>query len=311
MHLIYPSSRLFGKRHDYRRRRNRRQILIDAFKPQMEAAADAYVEWDLRQSADGLGTLVDAPADRMVQGLLPMWVVDLFSESPLLPFLCSIFLPLTMTYIDARLVNIPLLAGDVNVTAGFVNLGYFPCSPSNATVLITTRVLELYRIAALRCPRLAIQPWVKSLCDLHGVAFRPYLSVQFSIAFDLYLATRAIVNARVKAVLHRDAPNWRLKNACPACMYKLEGEPPLLLPFLSTKDGNNSLKRWGRREHTEDGSAGASTERMDDRTVAGDYYLTRDAVNVWAKEGLEDLLKGFVPGDSDAVSLVFRPSAVD
>ncbi|KAJ6477237.1 hypothetical protein DFH09DRAFT_952052 [Mycena vulgaris] len=205
-----------------------------------------------------------------------------------------------MFCVGARLLDIPLLAGDATLSAGFVNLGYFPCSPSSAMVVVTVRVLELYRVTNLRCPRLAIQPWVKSLCDLHSVPFRPYLSTQFSIAFDLYLATRAIVDARVKALLHRDTPNWRLKNACPACMYKLEGEPPLALPFLSTKDGNNSLKRWGRRARTEDGAEGASTERGDDRTVPGDYYLTRAEVDVWAKEGLDDLLKGFVPDDGDA-----------
>ncbi|KAJ7200125.1 hypothetical protein GGX14DRAFT_372415 [Mycena pura] len=186
-----------------------------------------------------------------------------------------------------------MLAGDAPLSAGFVNLGYFPCSPSDATVVVTTRVLEVYRVAALRCPRLAIQPWVKSLCDIHGVPFRPYLSTQFSIAFDLYLATRAIVDARVKVLLDRDSPNWRLKNACPACFYKLEGEPPLPLPFLSTKDGNNSLKRWNRRERDEGGVAGASKERADDRQVPGDYYLSRDKVDVWAKESLGDLLKGF------------------
>lgn len=199
-----------------------------------------------------------------------------------------------------------MLAGDATLSAGFVNLGYFPCSPSAATVVLTTRVLEIYRVATLRCPRLAIQPWVKSLCDIHGVPFRPYLSTQFSIAFDLYLATRAIVDARVKVLLHRDAPDWRLKNACPACMYKVEGEPPMELPFLSTKDGNNSLKRWNRRERGEGGVTGASKERADDRTVPGDYYLSRPEVDAWAKEGLDDLLKGFVADDGDAVSLL-RP----
>ncbi|KAJ6491230.1 hypothetical protein DFH09DRAFT_1252650 [Mycena vulgaris] len=200
----------------------------------------------------------------------------------------------------ARLLDIPLLAGDATLSASFVNLGYFPCSPSSAMVVVTVRVLELYRVTNLRCPRLAIQLWVKSLCDLHGVPFRPYLSTQFSITFDLYLATHAIVDVRVKALLHRNTPNWRLKNACPACMYKLEGEPPLALPFLSTKDGNNSLKRWGRRARMEDGVEGASTERGDDRTVPGNYYLTRAEVDVWAKEGLNDLLKGFVPDNGDA-----------
>jgi hypothetical protein len=203
------------------------------------------------------------------------------------------------------MIDIPLLAGDDTLSSGFVNLGYFPCSPTNAVVVLTTRVLEIFRVASLRCPRLAIQPFVKSLCDIHGVPFRPYLTTQFSVAFDLYLATRAIVDARVKAVLKRDTPNWRLKNACPACMYKLEGEPHLDLPFLSTKDGNNSLKRWNRRERGEDGAAGASKERDDNRTPPGDYYLTRAEVDVWAKEGLDNLLKGFVAADADDEEVCF------
>lgn len=99
----------------------------------------------------------------------------------------------------------------------------------------------------------------------------------------------------MKHVLGRDTPNWRLKNACPACMYKLEGEPPLVLPLLTTMDGNNSLKRFHRRERTEEGSAGASKEREDSRQVPGDYYLSPEEVNEWGKEELEELLKGFTP----------------
>ncbi|KAJ7075730.1 hypothetical protein B0H15DRAFT_791447 [Mycena belliarum] len=192
-----------------------------------------------------------------------------------------------------------MLAGEAGFSTNFVTHGYFPCSPHGTTVVITARVLELYRITRLRCPRLAIQPFVKSLCDLHGAPFRPYLSTQFSVAFDVYLATLAIVDARVKALLRRDAPDWRLKNACPACMYKLEDEPPLLLPFLSTKDGNNSLKRWDRRERGEDGAAGESKERADSRKVPGDYYLSRDEVDLWGQEELEELMKGFTPDPED------------
>ncbi|KAJ7066787.1 hypothetical protein B0H15DRAFT_794385, partial [Mycena belliarum] len=188
-----------------------------------------------------------------------------------------------------------MLAGEDNVSSNYVKLGYFPCSASGATVVLTTRVLEVYRVARLRCPRLAIQPFVKALCDIHGVPFRPYLSTQFSIAFDVYIATLAIVDARIKTTLRRDTPDWRLKNACPACMYKLEEEPPLLLPFLSTKDGNNSLKRWDRREREGDGTAGASKERADGRKVPGDYYLSREEVDSWGQDELEELMKGFTP----------------
>ncbi|KAJ7430639.1 hypothetical protein B0H11DRAFT_1763763 [Mycena galericulata] len=119
-----------------------------------------------------------------------------------------------------------------------------PVAPHLPTVVITVRALEVYRIAHLRCPRLGIQPFVRALNDIHGVAPRPYLSTHFSIAFDVYLAVRAIVDGRVQAALGRDTPDWRLKNACPACLYKLEGEPELEIPLLATIDGNNSLKRF-------------------------------------------------------------------
>ncbi|KAF7367089.1 hypothetical protein MSAN_00968400 [Mycena sanguinolenta] len=69
---------------------------------------------------------------------------------------------------------------------------------------------------------------------------------QFSIALDLYLAICAEADRRVQAALGRDSPNWRLKNACPACLSKLEGEDPIPLPLLVTMDGNNSLKRFWR-----------------------------------------------------------------
>lgn len=68
----------------------------------------------------------------------------------------------------AHMVEIPLLAGDAFVSSGLVNQGYFPCSADFPTVVLTTRVLELYRVTRLRCPRLAIQPFVRSLCDIHG-----------------------------------------------------------------------------------------------------------------------------------------------
>ncbi|KAJ7232802.1 hypothetical protein C8J57DRAFT_1480529 [Mycena rebaudengoi] len=276
-------NRLYAHRHDYRTRRNRTQDMVDAFAPQMPAMADAYIAWDLCCSAEGLGVLLAPPSDAMVQGMLPMVVVDIFGSV---------------------VTELPMLIGDVFVTSGLVELGYFPCSPNEPNVVITTRTLEIFRVAHLRCPRLAIQPYVKTLCDIDGVPFRPYLSNQFSIAFDLYLATRAIVDQRVKAVLGRDTPDWRLKNACPPCVYKLEGEPPLPLPFLCTMDGNNSLKRFHRRERDvvrEEGGAtarevpGESKERKDNRTAPGDYYLTREEVNKWAEGGIDELMRGFVP----------------
>ncbi|KAJ7168423.1 hypothetical protein C8R43DRAFT_1085763 [Mycena crocata] len=180
-----------------------------------------------------------------------------------------------------------------------------PVAPYLPSVVITLHALELFRITSLRCPRLSIQAFVRSLCDLHHVPPRPYLVTQFSVAFDVYLAIRARVEKRVQVALGRDAPDWRLRNACPSCMYKLEGEPQLEIPILGTIDGNNSLKRFGRRrrdEVLEDGTViqGESNERLDNRTAPGDYYLRREEVEKWSREGLEELMKTFAPlGESE------------
>jgi hypothetical protein len=48
----------------------------------MEGIADAYVQWELRSSAEGLGAPVGLPVDAMVQNHLPTMVVDLFSKPP-------------------------------------------------------------------------------------------------------------------------------------------------------------------------------------------------------------------------------------
>jgi hypothetical protein len=185
-----------------------------------------------------------------------------------------------------------------------------PVSPWTLTVAITIRVLEVYRVAHLRCPRLGIQAFMHALCDIHGVAPRQWLGAQFSIAFDVYLSIRAVVDKHMQVALGRDTPDWHLKNTCPPCLYKLEGEPRLETPLMATIDSNNSLSRFHRRERVdvdededEEGTApgaskahstpGMSKERLDDRAVPGDYYLAREEVDRWSKDGVDELMKGF------------------
>ncbi|KAJ6586510.1 hypothetical protein DFH09DRAFT_1245702 [Mycena vulgaris] len=179
-----------------------------------------------------------------------------------------------------------------------------PVSPWTPNVVITIRALEVYRVAHLRCPRLGIQAFVRALCDIHGVAPRQWLGAQFTVALDVYLAIRVIVDQRVQVALGRDTPHWRLRNACPCCLHKVEGEEPLEIPLLTTFDGNNSLSRFDRREKVvvdEEGTTapGASRERLDNRVAPGDYYLTREEVNRWGKEGEDDLLKSFAAATGD------------
>jgi hypothetical protein len=197
-----------------------------------------------------------------------------------------------------------------------------PSTPLHPTVVVTIRALELFRVIQLRCPRLGVQTFVRGLCDLHSVTPRPYLGSQFSTAFDVYLSIRAEIDKHVKVALGRDAPNWRLRNSCPACLYKLEGEPRLPCAFISTMDGNNSLKRFWCRERVDvlvDGAPvpgaskqwpgshapdepqyvsvpGASKEQRDNRQAPGDHYLSRAEVNEWAKDEVDEVMRGFVPG---------------
>ncbi|KAJ6493462.1 hypothetical protein C8R45DRAFT_187933 [Mycena sanguinolenta] len=172
-----------------------------------------------------------------------------------------------------------------------------PCRPGPPPLSSPSARWRCTAVAHLRCPRMGIQAFVRALCDIHGVAPRSSLGGQFSVAFDVYLSIRAAAAKRVQVVLARDTPDWRIKNACPCCLYKLEGEPALKIPFMATFDGNNSLSRFARREREvdEDGvsAPGASKERLDNRIAPGDYYLPREEVDKWAKEGVADLMKSF------------------
>lgn len=182
--------------------------------------------------------------------------------------------------------------------------GLIPSAPETPTVAFTIRVVEMYRVSQLRCPHFTVQPFVKSLCDLQGVPFRPNLSNQFSIAYDQYIALREAVEVKIQSALQRNTPNWRLKHACPACTYKLEDEDQLIFDMLITMDGNDSLKRILRREapmFDENGQEEPATskELKDNHEVGGDYYLNRERVDRWAREVLEEMLPTKKQDDSN------------
>ncbi|KAJ7767090.1 hypothetical protein B0H14DRAFT_2633106 [Mycena olivaceomarginata] len=69
------------------------------------------------------------------------------------------------------------------------------------------------------------------------------LPASFSKCFDVYLEILQLVADRIKKVLGRNTPDWWLKNCCPACTYKLEGEMKMIFEMLVAMDGNDSLKR--------------------------------------------------------------------
>ncbi|KAJ7853472.1 hypothetical protein B0H14DRAFT_3450155 [Mycena olivaceomarginata] len=178
--------------------------------------------------------------------------------------------------------------------------------PLEATVAIKVRVLEAYRVLHVRSPQLAIQSFVKSLCDLHGAAFRPYLCQQFTIAYDLYLEMRRQTDERVMRALGRDS-SWRLKHACPACTYKLTGEDALIFDMLVTMDGNDSLKRGAATREAapdrRDGEpmVGKSRERVDNRDAGDGYYTSHQRVERWVRDRVADrlLMQSEEPGEDN------------
>ncbi|KAF8178807.1 hypothetical protein K438DRAFT_1977654 [Mycena galopus ATCC 62051] len=258
---------------DYRACRDRVQILVDGFAAQLENMTEAYMGWSLAMAEKGLGGSYVQPDNLVIEDTRRVWVVDLF-----------------LAYYQ----DVPIVRGDAFPSGAYIRHGLMPSVPYMASVVITLRALEVFRTLQLRCPQFGIQAFIRGLCDLHAVPPCSHLGTQFSVSFDVYLAIRAALDQRVQVALGCNTPNWRLMNACPVCMYKLEGEEKLDLPFLATMDGNNSLKRFWQRErvqHREDGTAvpGASKERGDNRVAPGDYYLSRVEVDQWAADGVDNM----------------------
>ncbi|KAJ7475646.1 hypothetical protein FB451DRAFT_1173675 [Mycena latifolia] len=174
-------------------------------------------------------------------------------------------------------------------------LGLMPSVPWHATVVFKIHVLEAYCVTHVRCPQLAIQSFVKALCDIYGMPYWLYLC-QFSIAYDLYLDIQHKTDECVMNILGCDS-TWRLKHACPACMYKLEGDDKLIFDMLIMMDSNDSLKRVLRREKwtMEDDKMGKPTlanlsEQLDNRNTGDGYFISREKVEKWAKTRMAKML---------------------
>ncbi|KAJ7048972.1 hypothetical protein C8F01DRAFT_1003511 [Mycena amicta] len=201
-----------------------------------------------------------------------------------------------LQFVGAEYTDISFIAGDTFISSRLVKQGLFPCSPIFPAVAFTTRTIELFHAIHLRCPRLGKQGFIRSLCDLRSAPPHAHLQTQFTVAYDLFLRTRETIRLRVARDLGRDGPNWRLKNACPSCTFKVEGETELNPAIFVTVDGNNSLKRFGRRERIDGEKVpGSMKERLDDRVPSRDYYLPRAVVDEYEKDAGAELMKGFIP----------------
>ncbi|KAG1905547.1 uncharacterized protein F5891DRAFT_1183493 [Suillus fuscotomentosus] len=243
-----------NRRTDYRTRRDRTRRRTQAFDTQMSALIDAYMDWHLVHSTlDGRGFFSRySDVQDMNAGSIEIKVVDVFY---------------------AERIPLGILSTDTFIASALVCQGVIPCSPISPTTAITMEALDFYRIACQRNPHFSIQAYVRTLCDLQGVQFYPYLSRQFSIALDVYLQILANVDSLVHQAISRSDPIWRLKHACPACTYTLKGEVPLKFSLLYTMDGNDSLKRVLKKLDSDDDNDNApprSAELPSTQVVRGD-----------------------------------------
>ncbi|KAG1783913.1 hypothetical protein EV702DRAFT_958142 [Suillus placidus] len=158
-----------------------------------------------------------------------------------------------------------------------IHHGYLGCAPLYPTVAISLRTLAAYCQTHRVCPTFSFQAQCKTLCFLHDIPYRPYLTTQLSGAFDVYLQILQRINQRLCTALKCDTPNWRLLNACPACFYKLEDEPDLDFDWLVTMDGNNSLKRW-------DSTIYGTNAQVDSRKVRSDFWIDPNTVDKFNSE---------------------------
>ncbi len=97
------------------------------------------------------------------------------------------------------------------------------------------------------------------------------------MTFDVYLEILHHIDQRVNRTLQRDAPDWRVRNICPPCMYTLTGEPELPLSLLCEMDGNSSLKLV-------DSAIRAGAPRTDERTFRSDIWITPEEVDRFKNE---------------------------
>lgn len=132
------------------------------------------------------------------------------------------------------------------------------------------------------------------------MTYRQSFRDQLSIAFDVYLSILRHIQELVDKVLGRDSPDWHIQNDCPACGFKVIGEPVLSPARLHAMDGNNSAKRLHGSGH------------MDLRTFDSAYLLPPLMVDKF-----KDEIRPSNPKDADcsdrfkAANAIDNPSALD
>ncbi|KAG9309559.1 hypothetical protein JVU11DRAFT_10538 [Chiua virens] len=79
--------------------------------------------------------------------------------------------------------------------------GYLGCVPLFPTIAISLRTLAAFHQLHCSCPRFSIQAAAKTLCFLHHIPYRPYLTVQLSNTSDVYLEILHRMDCQLKREL--------------------------------------------------------------------------------------------------------------
>ncbi|KAM6494952.1 hypothetical protein JOM56_009575 [Amanita muscaria] len=159
---------------------------------------------------------------------------------------------------------------DVFHNETLIRHGFLGCSPLEPSLAISIQMLEAYRSPTRHAQ-------CKTLCHMYNIPYRPTLRTQFSIAFDAYLQILRHINRKIDLALEFDTPASRICRSCPACFYKLQGEPDLEFSVLFCMDGNNSLKRLGSIIRN-------CNPRLDSRTLDSDQWIPAEEVDAFKDE---------------------------
>lgn len=152
-----------------------------------------------------------------------------------------------------------------------VHHGLLSSSPLYPTWAVSLHTLEIFRRLRQQVPSSGIQSYVKLICDIHSIRYNTYLNQQFSAAFDTFLLIGRTIQSRVNALLRRTTPHWRLKHACPGCLYEVKGEHSLPFKCMLSVDGGNSAKRFAN-------AGTADTRKFSNQT---DYFIGRSEVDLY------------------------------
>lgn len=106
--------------------------------------------------------------------------------------------------------------------------GYLGATPISPSMAISIRTLELYRCIRLRQPSFSFQAFSKVICDLYGIIHDRRYSTALSRSFQVYLRLLRRIDRKVRALCGWDTKDWRVKNACAACCYKVSLYPTLM-----------------------------------------------------------------------------------